>query len=299
MNFGGYTLLTYDEAVGQGIPCNKPEIEYCEFCGEPFTYRGFVEDGKIKKFYPISCKCETAKRFREEEESEFLTTCIKVGMKRQQEELMREHQDGISERYKRRTFKSFDKNNSACRKAYNAIKSYADNFPNIRGSEKNSLFLYGGCGCGKTHLACAVANQLRGTVKCRFTTFEDLLLRIKKTYDKNAEEKDADVRQEYKDAELLIIDDMAKEKSTDFSTSILFDIVNYRYEKLLPIIVTANHDRQTLIERLTPVGGDKTKAEAIVSRLFEMSFPVSFEGVRDARIFRPEGYEVKEDFYEV
>lgn len=283
---GGYVLMTYEEAVANGIECLETppeERERCGFCRKELPYKGFVKDGKIARFYALNCSCAEAAqiaRIKEERENRSL---ILAGMAEQRKRLAAERDDGISARYRKRTFERFEERTKGQKTAKAYALRYADAFSRVKDMEKNSLFFYGGCGCGKTHLACAIANSLREKgVECLFTTFEDMLLRIRESYDR-PDLSDKAVRDGYKTAALLIVDDLAKEKATDFSTSVLFDLINYRYENMLPMVITANHGRDDLVKRLTPKDGDATKAEAVVSRLYEMCVPVSMAGIEDQR----------------
>ena len=60
---GGYVLMTYEEAVDNGIECLETppeERERCGFCRKELPYKGFVKDGKIAKFYALRCSCAEA-----------------------------------------------------------------------------------------------------------------------------------------------------------------------------------------------------------------------------------------------
>lgn len=283
---GGYVLMTYEEAVENGIECLETppeERERCGFCRKELPYKGFVKDGKIAKFYALRCSCAEAAQIARIEEERENRSLILAGMAEHQREMTSLRDDGISARYRNRTFDRFEEASKGQRTAKAYALRYAEAFSRVKEMEKNSLFFYGGCGCGKTHLACAIANFLREEgVECRFTTFEDMLLRIRESYDR-PDLSDKAVRDGYKMVPLLIVDDLAKEKATDFSTSVLFDLINYRYEEMLPMVITANHGRDDLVKRLTPKDGDSTKAEAVVSRLYEMCVPVSMAGIGDYR----------------
>lgn len=282
---GGFTIATYEEAIEQGISCPALDnIENCEFCGKPLEYRGFVIDGKIEKLFKGKCKCDLAVKFAEEAEQAFIDTCVSEGLARAEQEKMNANDDGINKRYRGRTFDTYMVSNDTQESAKTMAITYANNFAKIKDREQNSMILYGGCGAGKTHLACAIANRLRkDNAKCIYTTFENLLLKIRETYDNQAL-SDNSIRNRYKNADLLIIDDLAKEKPTEFATSVLFDLINYRYENVLPMIITANHGREELIDRLTPQDGDRTKAEAIVSRIYEMCIAVPMSDIDDYRL---------------
>lgn len=49
-----------------------------------------------------------------------------------------------------------------------------------------------------------------------------------------------------KSVPLLIIDDIGKENQTEWSVATMFDVINYRYEHLLPIVLTSNLTKEEL-----------------------------------------------------
>lgn len=284
--FAGFVTMTYDEARAYGVEClTEPpgEVRRCNFCRRELPYKGFVFDGKIARWVPSTCTCWEARDYARHASDRENRDLILAGMKDHAKAVAAMHEDGISARYRTRTFESFEVPTKSQQQVKTLSERYVVSFEQVKDREKNSLFFFGNCGCGKTHLVCAIANALREKgVRCTFTTFEDLLLKLRDSYSKEGS-SDMAIRDIYKKTPLLILDDLAKEKATEFSTSVLFDLVNCRYENMLPMIITANHDRDALIQRLTAQQGDATKAEAIVSRLYEMCIPVSMVGIKDHR----------------
>jgi DNA replication protein DnaC len=68
---------------------------------------------------------------------------------------------------------------------------------------------------------------------------------------------------------MLVLDDVAREKQSDWTRQILFDVINYRYEHMTPTIITANLSLDALGNYL---GRD------IFSRLYETSVAVETRG---------------------
>lgn len=102
------------------------------------------------------------------------------------------------------------------------------------------LFIGGGYGCGKTHLAAAIANEavLRGKGTL-FLTVPDLLDGLRHAFSAPAgtfEERFERVRR----APLLIMDDFGTQNATEWAREKLFQILNYRYINQLPTVVTTN-----------------------------------------------------------
>lgn len=145
------------------------------------------------------------------------------------------NESNLGERFKGRTFASFDAKRD--REAFDACSKYAK-AENLLGLQRNSLLIAGGYGSGKTHLAAAVTQALtdRG-ISVLFGTAIEHFDRIRDDFEHTGLNK---YIAKMKAANVLVIDDLGKEKKSDWTKQVLFDVVNYRYEHKLPIIITTN-----------------------------------------------------------
>jgi DNA replication protein DnaC len=102
------------------------------------------------------------------------------------------------------------------------------------------LLLQGDYGCGKTHLAAAIANfAVNMGVPTLFLTVPDLLDSLRFAYDDpeaTFEQRFDDIR----DAAFLVMDDFGTQNATGWAREKLFQILNYRYINRLPLVVTTN-----------------------------------------------------------
>lgn len=148
----------------------------------------------------------------------------------------------------------------------------------IEAIDNGGLFIYGDVGRGKTHLSVAAMkgwmNNNRGK-RAVFTDANTMFARIKKSFDTGESEREATWH--FSGADLLVFDDFAKGKPSEWSLSKVEEIVNERYNEMRPTIFTSQWAGPELIARLAE-GGTEESAIAIVSRIKEMCKMVHLTG---------------------
>jgi len=128
--------------------------------------------------------------------------------------------------------------------AYEEARSFAEN-------PKGWLILRGGFGCGKTHLAAAIANFcIERGVAVLFATVPDLLDHLRATFAPNSSVLYDSRFDEVRTAPVLILDDLGTESGTSWAQEKLFQIINYRYNAQLPTVITTNHELEEIPLRL-------------------------------------------------
>ncbi len=167
-------------------------------------------------------------------------------------------------------------------RAVAGVKQFADAFPVV----EKGLFLIGPPGIGKSHLAAAAMKHaiLRTAARALFYPVPELLKLIRSTYDRVARIAEMDVLRPVLEADLLVLDDIGAEKTSEWVGETLNLVVNTRYNERRPTIFTSNFEDEeqsgrgdTLIERV---------GFRIYSRLHEMCEFLEFSGV-DYRRFAP------------
>ena len=166
----------------------------------------------------------------------------------------------VSKRYRDKTFLNFGKSRSP--KAYEACRTYARNFLSNR-DQGMGLFITGAVGSGKTHLVSAIIDYIARVHKQEvddliFITSVNLLSKIKFSFEDKTTE---DLITDFEEADLLAIDDLGIEKSSDWTNEIFYKIIDSRYSNLMPTIITSNFTDAELKEKMS---------ERIVSRIYEM-----------------------------
>jgi len=115
---------------------------------------------------------------------------------------------------------------------------------------KGWLLLQGEYGCGKTHLAAAIANfAVSMGVPTLFITVPDLLDALRMAYSSTEvtfEERFEQIR----NAQLLILDDFGTQNATQWAQEKLFQIINYRYINKLSTVVTTNVPLSEIEDRI-------------------------------------------------
>ncbi|NLF00125.1 MAG: ATP-binding protein, partial [Anaerolineales bacterium] len=113
------------------------------------------------------------------------------------------------------------------------------------------LVLKGGFGCGKTHLAAAIANTCieRGQAVL-FKTVPDLLDHLRATFAPSSQSGYDETFEQVRTAQVLILDDLGTESSTPWAQEKLFQIFNYRYNARLPTVITTNRELEEIALRL-------------------------------------------------
>jgi len=261
-------------------PTSQLEECRCETCGGAFqaevtTY--FIGE-RERVIRPWECPDCKAKREAEAaiEREEWLRTA-----RAEQRERWR-RQCGIPEHLlSRSTFESFEAGYQD--KALRNCQCYAEGFDLENPVGYRSLVLYSPTpGVGKTHLMVAVANYVIDhwngepqvdrwgipATRCpiRFEKGPGLVLRIRATYsirDKdNHHEREEDIFNQLRGVKLLLLDDVGKEKPSDFTRQLYWSIVDERVTSGLPMVMTCRLPLDSLAELM---------GEDTVDRLYGMT----------------------------
>jgi DNA replication protein DnaC len=239
---------------------NKSECEICKYDG----YYFIKKDGKN---YRQTCRCN-----KDGVLSEIINKIKKANIPFKYKNI--KIQDYKAESY------TLINNRMLAKKIISMINNYIMNFNKTQSNDLNferdgkGLFFYSETkGSGKTMLSIAIGKELvrRHLKSLIFIKTIDLINEIQKTYGYDAVENTHDILNRYKNIDVLILDDLGMEKTTDNVNNNLFDILDTRLLAKKITIITSNFKIETL-----------KSDDRIINRISEMTIPLEFpaESVR-------------------
>ena len=124
------------------------------------------------------------------------------------------------------------------------------------------VWLHGDVGTGKTTLAMLISRHaLEAGRSVAIYSLPRLLSELRKTFDESSDTTYLQLLDSLASVDLLHVDDVGAERSSDWVLEQLYSIVNARYEEQRSVVITTNLEHDELAEQI----GQRT-----VSRLIEM-----------------------------
>lgn len=152
-----------------------------------------------------------------------------------------------------------------------SLETFKGNDKLINECRKNigeSLVLFGNTGCGKTHLAVALmreklqknikdiiaveweAETSRSIKNQLFISVPDLLLEIRNSFNDKAGRTEEEIIDHYSKIPFLVLDDLGSEKTSEFSITSLYVIIDRRDRNLKSTIYTTNLSPKEIEDKL-------------------------------------------------
>ncbi len=195
-----------------------PARSVCPICKGAGFLRADVPVGDPNFGKPVACACKEAER-REKRRQQLLELSDLSAFQQSSFTNFNVRSPGIT---------------ASVKEAYKYARAFADN-------PHGWFVMIGPNGCGKTHLAAAIANQnLKAGAVVLFTVVPDLLAHLRSTFGPNATEAYDQRFAKMREAELLVLDDLGAHQSSPWASEKLFQLLNYRYNSSFPTVITAN-----------------------------------------------------------
>ncbi|MCG8348669.1 MAG: ATP-binding protein [Chloroflexales bacterium] len=143
-----------------------------------------------------------------------------------------------------KTFETFDASVPGVQRALARAREFARR-------PQGWLVFFGNYGCGKTHLAAAIANEaLQNHYRVLFAVVPDLLDHLRSTFGPNSEIAYDERFEIVREAPMLILDDLGTENTTPWAREKLYQIINHRYNYCLPTVITSNRKPDEIEPRI-------------------------------------------------
>lgn len=233
-------------------------ILVCGKCGEP-RERMFPAGGIFKEphLVPTMCRCQREEADRQREETE-------RAEKRRRTERLRKQCFPSSGRYAFCTFDADDGRNAA---QSTVCKAFAATFDP---KDPEGLVLYGKRGTGKSFHASCIANAVieRG-FSCLVTDIKQVVNLMESSFEKRSGNLERILA-----PDLLILEDLGAQRSTEYVMEHVYDVIDGRYKAGKPMVITTNFDFR---ERILNATADDPWGR-VFDRIVEVGFPVKYDG---------------------
>lgn len=223
-----------DSKNQQSPACEKYQgtcEKHGDFESEQFTIP--YSDRLLRKGCP-TCSVERAAadqadKIRQKEMAESAARAADLRLKRD---------SGVPARYDDKTLDSYritqDRQQlavAACQRIVAAV---------LAGSECPNLIMAGKPGTGKSHLCCGIVTALYKKKTVRRIDLPDLIRAIRATWKRDSEHSEEQVLDFFGSVALLILEEVGTGSGTDDERARVFQVINRRYEALLPTVIVTN-----------------------------------------------------------
>jgi DNA replication protein DnaC len=209
---------------------DKDGVLFCGDCNEPkqkwLDWFPDADGVPQKRLVPVLCRCETEKIAQEEEKDR--KRKFDLELRQLREEFCLQPPNVESQ--------TFAVDDSPSSDISDTCRRYVADFDNMAKNNIGIIF-YGPKGRGKSFYAACIVNELaKRQVRTCFTTTARLMSILQGRWDKSA------VIDNLNNFRLLVLDDLGAERNTEFGAEIMYNVIDNRYRKRLPLIVTTNLD---------------------------------------------------------
>lgn len=248
----------------------KDGLIWCGKCNTPKQESVMFEGERI--VYPVWCECEERADAAERQQHEDAQRAIKAA------ELRR--LSLMSGKLSECTFMGADKSGENAR-SITICERYAEKFPQMIDGNRG-LLIFGSVGTGKTFAAACIANAL---LEKNYSVVMTSLVTLIDGAD--------EIIRRMNEIDLLILDDLGAERSTDYGFERIYAVCDARYRCGKPVIYTSNLPLDTFKH------AEDIRCARIYDRVLERCYPVEFRGVSRRKREARRGFEKMNKLLEI
>lgn len=256
-------------ADGNSPPPERDDQDVCPICGGMGVVRRDLPIDHPEFGQAVPCECSLRKM--EERRLELLRRWSDIGaLTHLTFESFVSDPEGLTQEQRR-----------SLRNAFERARSFAEN-------PEGWLVMRGGFGCGKTHLAAAIANhRVAKGEPALFVVVPDLLDYLRSSFSPNSAVSFDQRFETFLEASLLILDDLGTQSTTPWAKEKLFQILNHRYNRRLPTVITTNCELEEIEPRLRSRLLDMDLVEHLVIRApdFRGAVPEGFSDLNTVALY--------------
>ena len=198
--------------------------------------------------------------------------------------LMKIYDNQVFEKFDLDFFLNEDGSKGATYEYMLKLRSYMMHYAECFTSNSENLLFSGVPGCGKSFMSCAIACEvINNGFFVYYTPAQDMVAAFEAERFERDKNVDTSV---YKDCDLLIIDDLGTEFKTQFTDSVLYNVINDRINMKKPMIISTNFTMEEL---------RATYHDRLCSRLVNEFLNVNFTALDIRKLKKERRSKVKRD----
>jgi DNA replication protein DnaC len=175
----------------------------------------------------------------------------------------------VPRKFLQKTLQSFSARNARQKEIVAGARGFLQTFRGNAGDHPTKgLLLIGREGTGKTHIAVAILKEVIGKgFSGLYWNVPELFLELRRLMSDDTGVTEADLFDEAARADLLVLDDLGAERSSEYVMDRLYVLINGRYQNDSATIITTNRTPEELRAQI---------GARIASRICEMCVPIEF-----------------------
>jgi len=235
----------------------KPDLQPYE--GQCPVHGKFISEQMITGFGAIKKGCPHCMADRKAKQAEAdAHQAARLAADAERRDIERRRASGVPLRYDSKTLNAYRAESVGQQKALAAARRIVEAI--LAGQEAPNLIFSGAPGTGKSHLSCGIILELYKRFNVCRIDLPDLIREIRATWRRDSQRSEESVLNWYGTLDLLILEEIGTGAGSDDEKARVFQVMNRRYESMLPTILVSNLSVPEL---------EKEAGERVVDRMRE------------------------------